>query len=64
MYVTMYLFLVGSSYTEQRSVKNGRGKSLLKLSNSQFLLGSLRNMRNLLGEIPIPWAKFEPGITR
>jgi len=48
----MYLFLVGPSYTEQRSVQDVRGKSLLKVFNSQFFIGSLKNMRNLSSEIP------------
>lgn len=45
----MYLYIVGSSYTEKYSDKDGRDKSLLKVSNSQFLIGSLRNMRKLSG---------------
>ena len=37
MYVTMYLFPVGSICTEQRLIHDVRVKSLLKVSNSQFL---------------------------
>jgi hypothetical protein len=52
MNITMYTFLVGSPYTEQHSVKDGRGKSLLKVSISQFFISSLRNMRKFAGDIP------------
>jgi hypothetical protein len=48
----MYLFLVGSSHTEHRSVQDVRGKNLLKVFKSQFCIGSLRNMRDLSSKIP------------
>jgi single-stranded DNA-binding protein len=57
----MYLYIVGSSYTEKYSDKDGRYKSLLKVSNSQFLIGSLRNMRKLSGEVPYFMCEIRAG---
>ena len=64
MYITVYIYIVGSSYTKQRSVKVGWDKSLLKISNSQFLIGSLRNVRNLSGEVPYFLGEIRAGYSQ